>query len=708
MLELGFYAFYRAYLLPRADGQRRRRRQRRGGEDDGDGDAAEEEGEENAAEPYRDFPLPSDRVNLMIKIMDRIDRSARRRARGGGGGGGGGGKADGNVLANEEEEKEGGGEEGGGHSGDDLDGDDDDIAREALAAFIRGWFWVPTGEGTVEDLLLRTLSSSGGDPRAAAPLLPRQGDMDSFLSWAFFAKYRSDLSPPETLALEDMCRVMSDRLGVGSGGIGQGEGRPFANMDTTAAAATTPGLEPMRLTLDPVGATHRPLGVYLFFLTLNVLGRAVLSACGFRRYQAGGGGLTYWHRPAGTGGKGARMTTNEATEGTSHPPPLLFFHGIAPGGLTLYLPMLLRGPWGRDGRAMILFENPPISFSLAFEAVDEERTCRGVREAMDLHLEGEEGLNGGGGVTVLGHSFGTFQVSWVLRSALTRDRIRQVTVIDPVSILLSEPDVVTNFVYSRPRGGRGLGSGSGPPGLHAATAAMKATTTAAATATLRVWNAVRPVFLFPLYYALRLLTSPAVLDRAPRMSREYLRRLSSTATSSAWWSSSSSSSFSSLSSSPPPPSTATLYPIPRSVSGTDIESESESESESWVGKKKKKNRNNICMVQSELFIEHYLRRNFAWYNSELFLDDLPCNVRALVCISGRDEILDADKVWDEARAYRAPPSAPSRPRSRSPEKEGSGGAVVEAMRWEGAGHAHCVPRPRVWEEIGRAMSGQEG
>jgi hypothetical protein len=53
------------------------------------------------------------------------------------------------------------------------------------------------------------------------------------------------------------------------------------------------------------------------------------------------------------------------------------------------------------------------------------------------------------------------------------------------------------------------------------------------------------------------------------------------------------------------------------------------------------------VASSELFIEYYLRRNFAWYNSELWLDDIPLDVKVLVCLAKNDEIVNAKKIERE-------------------------------------------------------------
>jgi len=98
--------------------------------------------------------------------------------------------------------------------------------------------------------------------------------------------------------------------------------------------------------------------------------------------------------------------------------------------------MLLWGVAG-DGRALFIFENKPISCHPSFDVVTEDETIEGVQEALEkFHFDGD--------ISLMGHSFGSFQLTWLLYSPL-RNRIRQFALLDPVSMLLSEPDLLYNF-----------------------------------------------------------------------------------------------------------------------------------------------------------------------------------------------------------------------------------------------------------------------
>ena len=166
----------------------------------------------------------------------------------------------------------------------------------------------------------------------------------------------------------------------------------------------------------------------------------------------------------------------------------------------------------------------------------EPYTVQGIWEAVDDKVGSVRD------VSVVGHSFGSCPITWLVHSAHSA-RIRQIVLVDPVSICLSEPDVMHNFLY-KPR-----------------------------------------------------------LRLAGRIE--------------------------------------------------------------------------IGVISSEIFTQHYLRRHFAWYNSELWLEDLPPSAKVLVCLSQQDPIVPVQKVRQQLCLQ----------------------PKVETLLWEDGGHAHCVTRPQTWKQI---------
>lgn len=349
--------------------------------------------------------------------------------------------------------------------------------------------------------------------------LPRKDNIDELFSWAFFGRDHGDLEPSMHAELQRIYDMLETRYGV------------------KFAPGINPGLRPMRLSLDPLEPSYRPLFIYFLFGSMQVTANLFLSSLGFSCFTTSNG-VRYWYRPrySNTINKDPRLETQL---------PLLFFHGIAPGGIALYLPMLLWGV-GRGGRPLMLFVNPAISLSMCLKSPTEQETVEAVWEAVQTHLDSNTG------VSVFGHSFGSCQLTWLLHSSYAC-KIRQVVLVDPVSVLLSEPDVMSNFLYTR----------------------------------------------------------------------------------------------------------------------------------------KAMQRRSIGVVANELYVEYYLRRQFAWYNSELWLEDIPSHCKVVVCLSDQDEILNVSKVKREIDIQIA-----------------ESGAKLDFILWQG-GHAYCVFRPKAWRQLRLTMWRQE-
>jgi pimeloyl-ACP methyl ester carboxylesterase len=347
-------------------------------------------------------------------------------------------------------------------------------------------------------------------------------DADEFFCWAFFGKVKKDMVPWELVELQECYDEMQKRLGL------------------TFAPASDCGwkLEPRRLTLEDVNPLHRPLLVYIIVLAIKMAAGLFLRAVGYQRIVSKKTGVTGWYRPAKDGASAKLL-------------PMIFFHGIAPAGLVLYLPMVLLG-LATDGRAVFLFENDSISCNISFEALTEESTVEGVTELLDRYLDPDTELS------LVGHSFGSCQLTWLLHAPALRHRIRQFVLMDPVTILLSDPDVMVNFLY------------------------------------------------------------------------------------------------------------------------TDSVSK-------------------IRMVAaSELFTEYYLRRHFAYYNCELWLEDLPETTAVLVALSEQDEIVNSPKVLQEIQMHSEDHLETKEDRDR-----------LQVIYWEKVGHASCVSSPVKWKELKEQMLRQE-
>jgi hypothetical protein len=52
-------------------------------------------------------------------------------------------------------------------------------------------------------------------------------------------------------------------------------------------------------------------------------------------------------------------------------------------------------------------------------------------------------------MSLVGHCFGSRAITWLIHSSPAEPRIRQIVLVDPVSVLFSEPDVMCNFLHAR-------------------------------------------------------------------------------------------------------------------------------------------------------------------------------------------------------------------------------------------------------------------
>ena len=221
--------------------------------------------------------------------------------------------------------------------------------------------------------------------------------------------------------------------------------------------------------------------------------------------------------------------------------PMLFFHGIAPGGVVGYLPVVLYGLATEPKRPVFLFENVSISCMLDFKPLTEKQTVDGVLECLKRFGTNQHNLS------LVGHSFGSCPIAWLLASKKLEQQIKQVVLLDPVAIALSEPDVMVNFLYTEE------------------------------------------------------------IDK-------------------------------------------------------------------------------IRMVaSSEIMTQSYLRRHFAWYNSELYVEDVKCPM--LVFCSDQDEIVNSEKVKQEMERHH---------------QQGH-----QFHSWEGVGHGACIINPTKWKVIKKMMLEQE-
>ena len=418
---------------------------------------------------------------------------------------------------------------------------------------------------------IQTIDKTSYENETTTSTLICKEDLLEFFTWAFFDKHHKDLNSDwEHEELDKMFQLLHF-YGI--------HYTSFKDQDNPIR------MTPHCMTLEQCNPLHRPLALYGIFFLLRMIGYMVLYLLGFRRgtvwsevesgidNQRKKIALHYWFLDEKNVDN---IDNNSAYDGyvNVNVSPVLFFHGIAPAGLTFYLPLIydviiqgakhvFQTTSSSVRHPIFLFENLPITCSLVFDALTEEQTVTLVNQVLSNHGYRSDEKKKQNDLILCGHSFGSFQMTWLIKSPLFQHRLQKIILLDPVSILLSEPDVIMNFVYNR--------------------------------------------------------TADAVFEH-------------------------------------------------NGINGNSILE--------YLHKQKIR-----ILASSELGIEYYLRRHFAWYNSELWLEDISMETEVCVFVSEKDEIIDAAKVMKEIKRF---------PR-------------VKLTYWKDVGHAALITNPALWGDFSHSL-----
>lgn len=102
----------------------------------------------------------------------------------------------------------------------------------------------------------------------------------------------------------------------------------------------------------------------------------------------------------------------------------------------------------RDGRPALLVEQPSISGRFGtFGALNETEMIQAVQDMLAETVDADAAASSP--LLWAGHSFGSCPLTWMLRHESLQQRTAGLLLLDPVTILLSEPAVMLNFLYSR-------------------------------------------------------------------------------------------------------------------------------------------------------------------------------------------------------------------------------------------------------------------
>ncbi|GAA6060292.1 hypothetical protein JCM10212_002933 [Sporobolomyces blumeae] len=214
-------------------------------------------------------------------------------------------------------------------------------------------------------------------------------------------------------------------------------------VEARAAHRFEPGrndkIRTLRLTLDPVRVTQRPLILYLFVAALQ---NGVLAAAKLRGFkELRDEKVKYLARIP----KDWRPNSN----GPESQRPLVFIHGLGMGSAqyATFMSYLCSHRSFRDRPILILLQ-PHISMSFfekGYLDPPDQKGCTQSLERMMKRLKFHEA----GGATVLSHSNGTIVHAWLVKDCPTL--CARNAFVDAVCFCLWEPFVCYNFLYSKPK-----------------------------------------------------------------------------------------------------------------------------------------------------------------------------------------------------------------------------------------------------------------
>lgn len=241
----------------------------------------------------------------------------------------------------------------------------------------------------------------------------------SFLAWAMYTKHLPDLDAKE---LEDL-EIINE----------------YAQKEHPVMRTMKPGFNPAvkhcRMTMDPIPIIHRPLLMYVLIrLKESFTNTFFLSSMGFQFLEVEG--QTYWYKAQGSKDTNVSNTGVSGT-GSHGSEPMLFLHGISTGWGS-YINMAIGMS---QGRSIFLVDMDSVKLnSLVFKMPTPQQFSDKVIKILDRHHVDR--------VSVVGHSFGSITAGWFIRHY--PERVSHLTLIDPVSMLLSFPEVAFSFLYRKP------------------------------------------------------------------------------------------------------------------------------------------------------------------------------------------------------------------------------------------------------------------
>ena len=243
-----------------------------------------------------------------------------------------------------------------------------------------------------------------------------QDNFRSFLAWAMYGKQLNNLTETQH---RDIMEVSEYAAQV----------HPIVRK---VKPGFNPNIKHCCMTYEPIPTIHRPLLTYVIVAMMEAAANTLfLRMRGFQSLEING--MTYWYRKRNDG-YDSRSHTSTGSTGEE---PLVFLHGIATGWM-LYLQ--IAKAMGSN-RTLILIDLDAIKIkSMTFKMPTPQQFVESFRQVLDRHRIPR--------ASVVGHSFGSITAGWLVTNC--PDRVSHLTLLDPVSMLLSFPEVSYSFLYRPP------------------------------------------------------------------------------------------------------------------------------------------------------------------------------------------------------------------------------------------------------------------
>ncbi|KAK4048059.1 hypothetical protein OIO90_005960 [Microbotryomycetes sp. JL221] len=279
----------------------------------------------------------------------------------------------------------------------------------------------------------------------------QRDNIAEWLAWSLYGVHLEDLEKERKVWLdqgkpksvdvngepdldEDGLEIEQDKLGLVEHCIEMIEAR--------AATRFKPGrnmnIKTIRLTLDPVRVTQRPLLLYIFVYLMQRLVTFNMRARGF--VEIFDDDTRYLIRVP-QGWKPDRNCLEQHR-------PFMFVHGLGMG-VVQYASMLsyLAKAKTLQDRPIVILIQPHISMSIFTKyhrlPPSEKTLCQGVERMAKCWGFDKSGM------TILSHSNGTIVHAWILRTL--PQLVTRSAFCDPVAFALWEPWVCSNFLYKQPK-----------------------------------------------------------------------------------------------------------------------------------------------------------------------------------------------------------------------------------------------------------------